>query len=197
MSFSFYRQIRTRRRRARGFTLMELLVVTGIVVIISAIMLANHAAFGGSITLRNLAYDIALSLREAQTYGISVRQFQGDFSAGYGVHIRLSSPTEYILFADGVTQNSVYDAGELVRSASIAGGFHIADVCIVPAGQSSELCAGDGVTQVDITFVRPEPDAHIRYNGTTAAQSARIVLQSPRGDQKNVIVETAGQISVQ
>lgn len=181
----------------RGFTLIELLVVTGILVVISGIMLANNAAFGGVITLRNLAYDMALSVREAQTYGISVRRFGDDnFSAGYGMHFRRSSPTSYILFADAEIENGRYDgAGELVESLVISRGFFISDLCVTPAGAGEETC---DVQKIDIRFTRPEPDAEIRYNdGSAVNQRTRIVLQSPRGDQASVLIEATGQISVQ
>src|SRR3989344_9303934 len=53
----------------RGFTLIELLVVTGILVLISGLVLANNTRFGGAILLKNLAYDVGLSIREVQVYG--------------------------------------------------------------------------------------------------------------------------------
>jgi len=177
----------------RAFTLIEMLVVAGIVTVVSGIMLANYANFGGAITLRNLAYDVALSLREAQTFGISVRQFEGQFTSGYGMHIQRSSPTTYILFADAVTPNKRYDAGELVDSISIGRGFFISDLCVIPASASTETC---GIDRIDVVFERPEPDARILYNETATAQSARIILESPRGDKAGVLVEASGQISV-
>ncbi len=48
-------------------------------------MLANHERFNSSILLDSLAYDIALSIREAQVYGLSVRGINADFQVGYGV----------------------------------------------------------------------------------------------------------------
>ena len=55
--------------------------------------------------MRNLTYDVALSIRQAQTYGISVRKFtpsggSGQFAQGYGVSFQLPSPTTYLIFAD-------------------------------------------------------------------------------------------------
>ena len=153
--------------------------------------------FGGAITLRNLAYDIALSIREAQIYGISVRRFgTSDFTSGYGMHFRTSSPTSYILFADAITANGLYDgSGELVESIAIGRGFEITDICVVVGIESTETC---GVSKLDILFERPEPDAQIRFDdGVSLNQRARIVLESPRGDTANVLVEATGQISVQ
>lgn len=185
----------------RGFTLIELLAVTGVLVIISSIVLANNAAFGGAITLRSLAYDIALSVREAQTYGISVRKFgsgAGEFGAGYGVHAEITSTNTYILFADVANNNGMYDIGqnESVESLSIRGGYRIVDLCATPLA-GSELCSPT-VASLDILFKRPEPDAYIRINGgATTYQRGRIVIEAPRGNRAAILIESTGQISVQ
>jgi prepilin-type N-terminal cleavage/methylation domain-containing protein len=182
----------------RGFTLIELLVVTGIMVVISGVMLSSNARFGGAITLRNLAYDVALSVREAQIYGISVRRFGvSDFTSGYGMHFRTSDPTSYKLFADAKAPSDGLYSGkeELVENLSIGRGFSISDLCVTIGTASTETC---GISKIDILFKRPEPDAHIRYNdGTSLNQRARIQLSSPRGDVASVLVEATGQISVQ
>jgi hypothetical protein len=172
------------------------LVVTGILVVLTTVVLANNNRFGGAIILRNLAYDMALSVREAQTYGISVRKFgASDFAVGYGVHIRLANPTSYVMFAD-TNENGFYTGEEeLVRAMTISRGYRIADVCVTPATSATETC---GIQKIDILFLRPEPDARIRINDTaTLYQNARVILESPRGDRTSVIVEATGQIAVQ
>src|ERR1700677_1752618 len=129
-------------RRSSGFTLIELLVVVGIIILISAVILANTNKFGGQTLVQNLAYDIALSVREAQVYGISVEEnSQGSFNAGYGMHFDLSNPTTYNLFSDfknGAGQlipDGIYEAGEDVRPSpyTIGQGFYISKLCVTPA----------------------------------------------------------------
>ena len=196
----------------KGFTLIELLAVTAILTIITSIVIVNNGRFGGVILLENLAYDIALSIREAQVYGISVRQFgSGNFDVGYGMHFLTSSPTTYVLFADAIERNGLYDgcptkaSCELVESTDIQRGYFIAGLC-VPAGKSAKDCLKTSkVLRVDILFKRPEPDACIsregvsavtgNYSCTGAKESARIILESPRGVQMSVVVEATGQIS--
>jgi len=191
----------------RAFTLIELLVVTALIVIISTVVLADNNRFGGVVLLENLAYNIALSIRQAQVYGISVARFQGStFSAGYGVHFDASIPDTYELFADAITANGLYDCPEpgtndceLVQSTTISTGYTIQDLCATPAS-GTEVC---GLSKLDILFIRPEPDAWISSNGvscindhSTCAQGARIQLLSPRGDVMSVSVQANGQISV-
>jgi prepilin-type N-terminal cleavage/methylation domain-containing protein len=196
----------TRSRLRRGFTLIELLVVVAIIVVITGLILANTNKFGGQTLLQNLAYDIALSLREAQVYGISVRSDNGAYNSGYGMHFDMNNPTTYNLFADAA-QTGVYAAGEDVKPSPyvIGQSFQISKLCITSFA-GIEDCT---VTTLDILFIRPEPDACISPNGTvdvtngytyactSNVQSARIVLTSPRGGFMNVIVYANGQISVQ
>ncbi len=177
------------------------MVVTAVFVILSAIVLANNSRFGNVIVLQNLTHDIALSVREAQVYGIAVRRYDpltgpGVFSYGYGVHF--APGTSYELFADA-NANGMWDAGETVRVTTIAGGFSIQDICA-----PTDVC---GKSRVDIIFKRPEPDACISVSGATSLSldghcisshnRAVISIVSARGDHANVVIESSGQISVQ
>lgn len=183
-------------------------MVTGIIVVVSGVILANNSRFGGVVVLENLAYDMGLSIRQAQVYGISVARFgAGDYSAGYGIHFDLSSPNTYILFGDAVTQDGLYDCPtpggsscELVQASTLNQNYRIADLCITPSS-GVETC---GVTsRADVLFKRPEPDAWISaggnsciLNNATCQSRVRIVIQSPRGDTMNIVVDANGQISV-
>lgn len=202
--------LRNRTSFDRAFTLIELLVVTGIIVVVSGIILANNSRFGGVVALENLAYDMGLSIRQAQVYGISVARFgAGDYSAGYGIDFNLSSPNAYVLFADvypSPDRDGIFqpDQGELVQMSTLNQGYRIADLCATPIS-GTETCASTSgsPTNVDVLFKRPEPDAWISASGDSCilnnavCQSrVRIVIASPRGDTMNIIVDANGQISV-
>ncbi|MDO8522373.1 MAG: prepilin-type N-terminal cleavage/methylation domain-containing protein [bacterium] len=185
-----------------GFTLMELIVVTGIIVVITSVVLANNNRYGGSVLLQNLAYDIALSIRQAQVYGISVRGLgASNFSIGYGMHFAMNDSTHYELFSDADNNGLFSDASENVSPSPyvIGRNYYIAKLC-APAGtklsDNSYECTS--VTQLDVLYKRPEPDAAIRIPGTSSLQdSARIIVESPRGDILSIVVDATGQISVQ
>ncbi len=51
------------------------------------------------------------------------------------------------------------------------------------------------VNSVDISFVRPNPDAFIRSGGTSYSK-AELCISSPLGNKRKVIIESTGQISV-
>ncbi len=193
----------------RGFTLVEMLAVMTVFVVITTITLASNSRFGGNITLETLAYDIALSVRQAQVYGIAVRRSDvgtSDFERAYGIHFNASQPTTYQLFTDIAEFPSELGDGrydcptpgdpntcELVENTTMRGGYSIIDLCVRPLNQS-EMCGQD---ELNVIFRRPEPDAYIRSDGVQTYEQARIVLGSPQGARANILIELAGQISVQ
>jgi prepilin-type N-terminal cleavage/methylation domain-containing protein len=183
----------------RGFTLVELLVTISILVVITAIILVNQNRFGGTISLSNLAYQLALTIRQAQTYGVSVLETgagTGNFQAAYGVHFTSGTPTSYILFRDfdgsgrysGPTENMVF--------LSIQNGNRIYSICGTLAGGTVKC--NPTITSLDILFTRPDPDAIIRTDIIADTyQSAQITLQSGQGLLRTVTVSVTGQIAVE
>jgi hypothetical protein len=170
-------------------------------VLITTVVLVNQNRFGGNILVGNLAYDIALSIRQAQVFGLGVREFgvgTGQFDIGYGVHFDISDPTTFRIFAD-INRNKVYDAGDGTQELfTVGNGYRIIQLCATPAS-GSEICNGGGnITTLDIDFVRPDPDAYIRVNAKNnpAYRQARITVSSPNGITREVTVESTGQISI-
>jgi type II secretory pathway pseudopilin PulG len=194
---------------SRGFTVIELLVVTAIIILLSGVILASSNRLGGRVLLQNLAYDVALSMRQAQVYGVAGRRDgSATYSPGFGMHFDMDQPKSYSLFSDTLTHDGIYEPTEDISPSpfNIGRGFVIKRLC-APAGTALLDCTP--VSRLDILFVRPEPDAFISTEGTpfafdskdhvvgTAAfPSARIVLSSPRGDMMSVIVSSNGQINV-
>jgi hypothetical protein len=88
-----------------------------ILIIIGALM--SNSKFSDDLELTNLAYDIAFTIREAQAYGLSVKEWKNnsgisntDFNAGYGIRFAryddrgatpaVSGNKKFILFNDVV-----------------------------------------------------------------------------------------------
>ncbi len=183
------------------------MVVTAIFVILTGVVLANNTRFSNMIVLQNLAHDIALSIREAQVYGIAVRQCDESKTAGcadltdkfdlaYGVHFKAGEPS-FELFAD-INNSGAYDPGETVLATTIKSGYSVTSV-------STENTQGalTTPTDLDIAFRRPEPDACIEGDFDEDGDCigghnrATIVVQSNSGITATIMVESTGQISVQ
>lgn len=192
----------------KGFTLIELMASIAVFTVLFGIIMAHHARFGGAVRLNNLAYDMALSIRQAQIYGLSVKEFEvgtGEFHDGYGVYFNASTPTSYVLFADrGIPANLTYDenppcgtlGSECIESFTIRGGNRIEDVCGVLSG-GTEHCFSTGQIQyLNIIFLRPEPDAIVTSNVPASYAFARVSVVSPEGVKQDIITRVTGQISV-
>ncbi|MFA6445762.1 MAG: prepilin-type N-terminal cleavage/methylation domain-containing protein [Candidatus Paceibacterota bacterium] len=97
------------RVQTAGFTLVELLVTISIFALVTGIVMFNQGRFNSTIFLTNLAYDVSLAIRQAQTYGVNVRHFNKNlgpgldantFDAPYGVHFNSKDNTHFVMFGD-------------------------------------------------------------------------------------------------
>jgi len=184
-----------------GFTLVELLVTITVFVILTGIVLFNSNKFDSSVLLHNFGYDVALTIKQAQFYGVNVKEStNATFSSPYGVYFNIGeggSRTNFILYNDIVRDNKYGDNfactvsdSECVQKYSMQRGTFIKDIC---AGtEASPEC---GLSQLSVLFIRPNPDAHIYVNNLSVASDyTRIILSSADGATTSVIVTSAGQI---
>ena len=209
--------------QSRGFTLIELLVVSLIIVLITGFVLFRQQGFNSSTLLRSLSYGIALSMRQAQVYGISVRESaagSGVFAQGYGIHFGntgLVDKNHYVLFADA-NGNGQYAAGEELPRFTIGNGrnigadYVISNICAHVIGGSDQCSASipatsPSITSLTVYFRRPNPDACFSTSQNLAACTTAttpavydyvyIQLRSTGStDYRTIKVSSTGQITV-
>ncbi len=204
-----------------GFSLAELVVVVAIFIMITSAILIRQNTFSSDISLTNLAYQIGLSIRQAQVYGLSVRGTQIDssntsFNAAYGINFNAANKTTYIFYGDLDTDGLyVAENDKAISNNILAKGDTIQNACIVGSkepltcftgysgvgGNLAQQISG-GLDSIDITFKRPNPDAIINgtslTNGpTSGATRAYISVQSANKTKiKCINIYATGQISV-
>jgi hypothetical protein len=168
----------------------------GIMIIITTLILARYGQFNGTVLLRDLAYDVALSVREAQVYGISGRSAGGTFAYRYGVYFSKAAPTQYILFGD-VNDNVTYDSGESIVAYAMRTGYGLSEMCATRSDGAVRCATRNEISTLTIMFKRPEPDAIIRSDVLTETyRDATFTLLSPAGSTRSVTVTSTGQIAV-
>ena len=208
-----------------GVTLMERMVVLGIVALVSSVLLFNYSDFSTNISIRNLSQEVALAIRKSQTYATSVQGVSisgGDRSyPSYGIVFSLeanSSPylptsKRFISFADIVPDgeslpNKIYDS-----AGSECGNVASMSECL----ESITITSADSLFQIEtdatglissgtvsITFRRPSPDAIICFipSGESAClpdtiSYVSLYFKSAKDLVRKVSVWNTGQINVE
>ena len=210
----------------RGFTLFEMLVSLGIFMLLTTTLLVKNSQFKGNVVIGNTAYQLALTFREAQAYGVNVRGVDPSQSGAYiyvtpyGVHFDTATPTSYLLFGDSYppasggsaavgdrqfTSTPASAADALVRTYQIGSGTEVVMFCTIRSGLS-QVCSNSGtgpLTWLDVSFLRPQLSAAIRDSSQTDptssilfATSAVVVVKNVQGICKAVKVTSAGQVGV-
>ncbi len=193
----------------KGFTLVEVLVTLGIVTVIMSTVLFNYRTFNDSLALSSAAQEMAIVIRQAQTYGLTVKEVSiggGQFSSAYGVYFdKRTSPQTYVLFAD-IDADRTYDAGsgcgsgstECVELFTFRNGVIITEVTNESGGLPEP-----SVEMLQVTFLRPNPDAAIYFTNNSNQIKAgpsftgKVKLVSRGGKFATITIESTGQVLAQ
>ena len=214
---------KTNKKLLTGFTLVELIVVVGIVALIASMALANFPSFKGRLSVDREASKIGLALRKAQQYSSGVRRFEETFITNpspatctkglyeaqfpaYGLAVSMIAPKEYDIYADpdcdrkSASYPSPADPTDLVEAISLESGTSIFDICVNIDSQIP-TCSEDGVESLDVWYIRPSPTLSLTVNGerdvSQQYQSAKIVIKGADGSKKSIVIRKTGQISIQ
>jgi prepilin-type N-terminal cleavage/methylation domain-containing protein len=190
-----------------GFTLIELLVVLAIFVIVTSVVLFQYGNLRSSSSLSNLATDMSLSIRRAQSYAIGAANSgfaASNFTHAYGVHFSADTPpvvnqyngsnNSFVMFTD-VSDNGMYDVNststpcnvqnlsttsECTELLTISNADRISAIYL---NGTTPINAGDSI---DVMFLRPNPDAFFCYRpsgfsscSATSISSVTIEISNP------------------
>lgn len=183
-----------------GFTVVELVVSVAIFAFMTAFLVSKYGNFNENILLTNVAYDVALAYRTAQTYGLNVKstpnsgtgeRFSSQFNLAYGIHADRGGTT-FTFFADGNGDKKYTTSSSdvILLTNTLTNGIVVSDL---------ELGNGTTYTSnavLDVTFKRPDPNAVISGDSGVLHSYAEILLRKGTSSIKKVIISTTGQISV-
>lgn len=188
-----------------GFSLIEVMVVTAIVVSLLSVILINFPQLNERILIHKAGQLLELDLRSAQNKAFAVRAVQCPAAIcpptggpvvpkGYGLRIRANTPS-YFMFAD-LNNNKTYDVATdvVVQTTTFERGLRIT---ATQDALGNSFCAGG---DVDINFSSPAARMQIFCNGSAGGVTqAKITITSPGvGIETSVVtIITTGQILVQ
>lgn len=186
----------------RAFTLVELLLTISIFMIITIVVLINSGKFNNSVIMANIAYEVALTIREAQNYSLNVKLVPDldeniDFKSGFGVNVDLTADNlTYNLFSDRdpAGGDRMYDAtGDFtIKSYKIKRGYYVKSIAVTDgAGQVAK-------DKINISFKRPDARAYIYDGSGNEFSKAEICIGHPSSanDLSCINVNSSGLIDV-
>lgn len=159
-----------------GFSLVEMLIVIGIITLITSAVLVRQSSFNNTTVLQNAAYEVAFDIRQAQSRAVSPQVGTGDLRGGYGIRF--------------LTDNMTY---EIFQRAGT-------DVVPVESRRIDPRFRLNITESIDaIFFERPDFDARFKSGGTEiSGMDAVDILVSMDGETSGyvVTVTSVGQITV-
>ncbi|MEY2702094.1 MAG: hypothetical protein RLY43_727 [Bacteroidota bacterium] len=204
----------------RGFTLVEMAVVAGIFGIITAVVVFKYGDFTSNLLVSNMAYEIALTTRQAQVFGVGVRGFELDgereFDYPYGVYFNLNDGSSsedgesrnFTLFIDrnddlrcgdgsptGQTTCTCSPGDECLEQYSMQRNIRLTEIRV-----GVNDCYADFVTSAAVSFKRPNPEARIKNQGNNddGFSFVQLKVEAPGSgiNPSYVLIRSNGQISV-
>ena len=169
-----------------GFTLVELLVVTAIILLLTALILPNFRVGEREFALQRSANKLSQDIRKAQQMAMSAKEYLGSLPPGYGIYLTQGN-SYYLLYADTnpAAGNEKYDGGDsIVEKIYLEKKVYIKDVS--PASLS-------------INFKPPDPKIRISGTGVDETSIATITLALETDPTKTKIIKVnkAGLIYVE
>ena len=197
------------RNKNKGFTLIEAMVSVAIVSVIMSVVFFDYATFNDNLALSAAAQELAVTIRQAQTYGLTVKEVSRDITSGgrftsaYGVYFDENDPTHYYLFAD-LAGDKKYDVGlgcgsgpgntECVEMFTLRNRVRVSNL------YDETDSSPQGSNKMHVTFLRPNPDARIYFTVGTSevgpSLTGKVVMTSAKGKTITVTVESTGQVLV-
>lgn len=176
----------------KGFTVVEIVVVLGIMVIITGIMLFNVGSEKQNSALFRSAQKLSLDLRKVENYALSSKVFKDSkVPCGWGIHFNGAGSTSYIIFADTALFTNCSDR-DYKRSSS----SEDLETVNLEAGVKIDNINIDN-TISDVTFTPPAPIVSFGsiYGGRVNIDRIDISLINNKSSTRKITINKTGFIS--
>ena len=182
-----------------GLTLIELTVTASMLILVSTTVLFNYPRFSENYRLNRSASEIAAAFNEAGSLALGIAGSATGAFPGFGVYFDISTPREYILFADDNPTNGFYDSGEEIKRMPLESPLPlITDLCVNTQTSPPGTC---GLSTLDIVYlfrIGPEASITIFANGLNAPNysNAEVIVRGPVGTGRGIISWVTGYVEI-
>ena len=182
-----------------GFTLLEMMTSIALIVMITAIFMANYRTGNKMADLTMTAQKIVSDIHAAQNNTLGLVKYGTVFPAGgWGVNFDMSNNKQYTLFADlsqpfsnELGQTSSADPGSMIYNANQGEGDPSkgARVVDLPAGIIIDSISNGNqtVNMANVTFLPPDPTTNIFVNDSATSTMLKIVLKNQQDNTTKTI----------
>ena len=199
----FFKKLLRQSTFTSGFSLMEVLVIVGLIGIISTFILVSYSRIGRFQALNRATEEVAIQFRKAQNYALTTKTAPGGsiIPCGWGVFLEKVSSSAVIYYQNDV--NSDGCSNEIFSYDDIEDGE--GGIYDFPSGItiSSITVGADSYDNFSVIFIPPDPK--VIFFGLKSGSldivsgtNVQIKLNSPSvGEGKVIQINRSGQVSIQ
>ena len=182
--------------KCKGFTLIELMVLAGIIVLFTGLMLANYKKGGQQFALQRSANKLAQDIRRAEAMAMSTEECDASICGiqmvpigGYGIHLS-KGDKNYLLYAD-INGNEKHGGADPNMEPIIDLEKKIVINDIKDEDDNS-------LNFVSINFKPPDPIINLSGQaGTYTEVKIIIALEDDLTQEKTITINKAGLVEIE
>ncbi len=182
--FRFITKIIKTNFKKNGFTIIELMTVSAMIIILSLIVFINYRTGERQLTLQRATFKLTQDIRRIQSMAglTEANCTHPNYHHGYGIHFKNTDPAEYFLFADCDGNGRYTGSDEIIETIEFERGVEIDSLKI------------DGVSKNQISIVFDPPFPSVYIDGDLAA--IRINHDSNPSKTSTVSVNGVGLVDI-
>ncbi len=160
-----------RRNKQSGMSIIEILIVTTIIVILSTAVLINWKTGEKKLALQRASHQVSQDIRQAQEAAMNFKSLIGPTGedvlpiGGYGVYFDVSNPLQYVYFADCDGDKQFTDTGTPCGTVPNQFAEVISTISLEPGIGIDSISA----SPLHITFRAPDPTTYLCCPTSTSA----------------------------
>ncbi|MCK5416159.1 type II secretion system protein [Candidatus Parcubacteria bacterium] len=193
-----------------GFTLVELLVSVGVIVVITSVFLINYNQYRKSANLNMATQEIVSNIRRVQNYALASKEdVSGNIpDGGWGIYFDITNNNKLIIFAD-MNDNGTYDGD---GDGDGSDGDEDYELIILPKGiivknnwypVGASMVANQNCDETSLVYKPPVPkvivtgSTNCSATANTTPNFSNVEIQNTKGEIKIIKFNNFGLIDVE